>query len=148
MKNLTDIKQRGHAPGQQPRDGLARRGGRRYCLAVALDAAEAARFHPSGACGRLAKFLQVLGEWAALASSLLHPPGSPLRFVNQPERRAYLVGYFLFNHPRARRFTSPYLVASQSVPVVAIAPLLVIWFGPGLFSKVLICALTVFSRCW
>jgi NitT/TauT family transport system permease protein len=27
---------------------------------------------------------------------------------------------------------------------VAIAPLLVIWFGPGLFSKVLICALIVF----
>jgi NitT/TauT family transport system permease protein len=30
------------------------------------------------------------------------------------------------------------------VPIVAIAPLLVIWFGPGLLSKVLICALIVF----
>ena len=30
------------------------------------------------------------------------------------------------------------------MPIVAIAPLLVIWFGPGLFSKVLICALIVF----
>jgi NitT/TauT family transport system permease protein len=39
---------------------------------------------------------------------------------------------------------SPYLVASQAIPVVAIAPLLVIWFGPGLFSKVLIAGLTVF----
>jgi NitT/TauT family transport system permease protein len=28
--------------------------------------------------------------------------------------------------------------------VVAIAPLLIIWFGPGLLSKVLICALIVF----
>ncbi len=30
------------------------------------------------------------------------------------------------------------------MPLVAIAPLLVIWFGPGMFSKVLICALIVF----
>ena len=38
----------------------------------------------------------------------------------------------------------PFLVASQAVPTVAIAPLLVIWFGPGIFSKILICALIVF----
>src|SRR3990172_4676561 len=36
------------------------------------------------------------------------------------------------------------MVASQSVRLVAIAPLLIIWFGPGLLSKVLICALIVF----
>lgn len=57
---------------------------------------------------------------------------------------AALLGYFLSKHPRAERFVSPYLVASQSVPIVAVAPLLVIWFGPGMSSKVLICALTVF----
>jgi NitT/TauT family transport system permease protein len=39
---------------------------------------------------------------------------------------------------------APYLVASQAIPLVAIAPLLVIWFGPGVFSKILICALIVF----
>jgi NitT/TauT family transport system permease protein len=57
---------------------------------------------------------------------------------------AMLTGYLLAKSPAAERFLSPYLVASQAVPLVAIAPLLIIWFGPGLFSKVLICSLIVF----
>lgn len=57
---------------------------------------------------------------------------------------AVLVGYLLARSPRFERALSPYVVASQAVPVVAIAPLLVIWFGPGLLSKTLICALIVF----
>ena len=57
---------------------------------------------------------------------------------------ATITGYALARSPLLERMLSPYLVASQAVPVVAIAPLLVIWFGPGLFSKVLICALIVF----
>ena len=50
----------------------------------------------------------------------------------------------MFSPRTFERIFAPYIVASQSVPVVAIAPLLVIWFGPGLRSKVLICALIVF----
>jgi NitT/TauT family transport system permease protein len=57
---------------------------------------------------------------------------------------ATLLGYLLAKSPQVERLLAPYIVASQSVPVVAIAPLLVIWFGPGLLSKVLICALIVF----
>jgi len=57
---------------------------------------------------------------------------------------AICTGYGLAKSPLLERVVSPYLVAMQAVPVVAIAPLLIIWFGPGLFSKVLICALTVF----
>jgi NitT/TauT family transport system permease protein len=57
---------------------------------------------------------------------------------------AAALGYLLAKSPRIERFLSPYIVASQSVPTVAIAPLLVIWFRPGLLSKVLICALIVF----
>ena len=57
---------------------------------------------------------------------------------------ATLVGYGLAHSPVAERLLAPYFVGSQSVPVVAIAPLLVIWFGTGLLSKVLVCALTVF----
>jgi len=57
---------------------------------------------------------------------------------------AILLGYLLAHSPVAERLLTPYIVASQSVPVIAIAPLLVIWFGTGLLSKVLVCALTVF----
>ena len=57
---------------------------------------------------------------------------------------ATLLGYLIAKSRALERVLSPYLVASQAVPLVAIAPLLVIWFGPGMFSKVLICALIVF----
>lgn len=57
---------------------------------------------------------------------------------------ATFLGYLLAKSPSLEKLISPYLVASQSIPVVAIAPLLVIWFGPGIFSKVLICSLIVF----
>jgi len=57
---------------------------------------------------------------------------------------ATALGYLLAKSPVFERLLSPYIVASQSVPVVAIAPLLIIWFGPGMFSKILICALIVF----
>lgn len=57
---------------------------------------------------------------------------------------ASLLGYLLAKSRRLERLLAPYVVASQSIPIVAIAPLLVIWFGPGLTSKVLICALIVF----
>ena len=57
---------------------------------------------------------------------------------------ASVLGYLLARSLKLERLLSPYIVASQSIPIVAIAPLLVIWFGPGLFSKVLVCALIVF----
>lgn len=57
---------------------------------------------------------------------------------------ATFLGYLLANSRLAERLLSPFLVASQAIPIVAIAPLLVIWFGPGIFSKILICALIVF----
>jgi len=57
---------------------------------------------------------------------------------------ATILGYLLSRSTLLENVLQPFLVASQAIPTVAIAPLLVIWFGPGLFSKVLICALIVF----
>lgn len=57
---------------------------------------------------------------------------------------ATVLGYALAKSRLLERVATPYIVASQSIPAIAIAPLLIIWFGSGLGSKILICALVVF----
>ena len=57
---------------------------------------------------------------------------------------ALVVGYVLARSALVERLLSPYLVAAQATPILALAPLLVLWFGTGLLSKVVICALIVF----
>ena len=57
---------------------------------------------------------------------------------------AIFLGYLLAKSTLVEKVLAPYIVASQSIPIVAIAPLLVIWLGPGIFSKVLTSALIVF----
>ena len=54
------------------------------------------------------------------------------------------VGYLLARSRLAERLLSPYIVAAQATPVLALAPLIALWFGSGLASKVVICALIVF----
>lgn len=54
------------------------------------------------------------------------------------------VGLALGKSVVIERVLSPYIVAAQSVPILALAPLLDIWFGGGLLARVLICALIVF----
>lgn len=55
-----------------------------------------------------------------------------------------LIGYLLARSRLAARLLSPYLVAAQATPILVIAPLLVLWLGTGLVTKVVICALIVF----
>lgn len=57
---------------------------------------------------------------------------------------ALAAGYLLARSALAERLLSPYLVAAQATPILALAPLLALWFGPGLTSKVVICSLIVF----
>jgi putative riboflavin transport system permease protein len=57
---------------------------------------------------------------------------------------AIAVGTALGKSVVIERVLSPYIVAAQSVPILALAPLLDIWFGGGLLARVLICALIVF----
>jgi NitT/TauT family transport system permease protein len=55
-----------------------------------------------------------------------------------------VAGYALARWRTVERVASPYLVAAQAVPILALAPLLALWFGPGLLAKVVICGLIVF----
>lgn len=54
------------------------------------------------------------------------------------------LGYLLARSPLAERLLSPYLIASQAIPVLAIAPLLTIWVRSTYWSRVLVAVLVVF----
>jgi NitT/TauT family transport system permease protein len=57
---------------------------------------------------------------------------------------AIAVGVALGKSLVIERVLSPYIVAAQAIPILALAPLLDIWFGGGLQARVLVCALIVF----
>lgn len=48
------------------------------------------------------------------------------------------IGYPLAKSRKLERIFSPYVVAAQTVPKIAIAPLIVIWFGFGITSKIIL----------
>ena len=56
----------------------------------------------------------------------------------------FLLGYSLSRFAWVERLLSPLLVASNSVPVVAFAPLLLLWFGSGFQTKAIVAAVMVF----
>jgi NitT/TauT family transport system permease protein len=57
---------------------------------------------------------------------------------------ALTLGYLLVKSPLAERLVSPYLIASQAIPVIAIAPLLTIWIQSTYWLRVLVAVLVVF----
>jgi NitT/TauT family transport system permease protein len=89
------------------------------------------------------RFLLVLAD-GSLLSHMLVTLTESLTGLLAGAIFATLLGYLIARSRVLENLLSPYLVASQAIPLVAIAPLLVIWFGPGMFSKFLICALIVF----
>jgi len=65
---------------------------------------------------------------------------------------AFVVGAMVAEWRLLERLVMPYVVALQSMPKVALAPLLIVWFGFGVASKVvlvaLICFFPVFINCF
>lgn len=54
------------------------------------------------------------------------------------------IGVLLVKSRTLETVLSPFILAVQSTPVVAYAPILIIWFGSGITSKIVITALIVF----
>jgi NitT/TauT family transport system permease protein len=92
----------------------------------------------------------VAGRWLVLANNgvLWHHASTTLAEALLGFTAALLVGcglgYAIARAPILDQALGPYVAATQAMPMVALAPLVVVWFGLGLLSKVLICALIVF----
>lgn len=54
------------------------------------------------------------------------------------------LAFLMFRYPVVERTFFPIVIGSQAVPVFAIAPLLVLWFGYGVSSKVIMASIIVF----
>jgi len=94
--------------------------------------------------------VSVAKDWWALAQNgvLWHHVAATLQEALLGFALAFVAGVTLA-YPLAKSrivasVLSPYVAGTQAMPILALAPLLVVWFGLGLFSKVLICALIVF----
>jgi len=111
---------------------------------------------------------QLVSAWQLLPALLLPPPadvlaafqrawadGSLLRHANTTIGEMSLgllfglsiglaLGYAIAKLPLLEYILSPMIVAFQSTPIVAYAPLLIIWFGTGPTSKVFTTAIIVF----
>ena len=55
-----------------------------------------------------------------------------------------LLALWLDHSPLARKTLYPYLITSQTVPIIVLAPLFAMWFGFGILPKVLIVVLVCF----
>ena len=91
----------------------------------------------------LAKFIDVLRDGRLLANTWV-TLSQTLAGLTIGVALSVLLGYAIAKNRLLDDLFSPLIIALQSTPVVAYAPLLVIWFGNGPTSKVVTSALIVF----
>ncbi len=91
---------------------------------------------------------RILRTLAVQQSLLLHHTIITLEEIIAGFLLAFAVGvglaFLMFQFPVLEKSFYPIVIGSQTIPVFAIAPLLVLWFGYGLSSKVVMAALIVF----
>ena len=124
---------RGHglAGRRQPRGVPARLAGhRRHRRLPAV--------HPSRAADRGPALRARLERRHDVAALLHDARRGAARLRDRGDPRASSSGVLLARSRLAERLLSPYLVAAQATPVLALAPLIALWFGTGLPSKLVI----------
>ncbi len=108
-----------------------------------VEAGEYERFILPGPVDVWHQFLIVLGDGRLLKHTLITIseviPGLLIGVL-----LAVPLGYVLAKSTLAERLVSPYLIASQAIPVLAIAPLLTIWIQSTYWARVVVAVLVVF----
>ncbi len=88
----------------------------------------------------LLSMLPTISFWNNVAATLVAVLGGLLIGASL----AIVLGYFIAKSTVVNSLVSPLVVASQAIPIVAIAPLLAIWFGYGITPKIVTSMLIVF----
>lgn len=117
-------------------------------------------WHFVTATGRVPEYIlpSPAAVWAALATGLSAPPTSTASYwyhtgITLWESIAglalgaivgVLLGFALGSWRLLEQVTYPFIVAFQALPKVALAPLLVVWFGLGIDGKIYITAIITF----
>src|SRR3954454_25267666 len=87
---------------------------------------------------------KMVSDWYLLWPALLVTLSEILLGFTLAFAVAMILGFAVAHSRVVNRAIYPLLVASQTVPVIAIAPVFIIWFGYGLAPKVVITALICF----
>jgi NitT/TauT family transport system permease protein len=95
---------------------------------------------PSDVWTELLRSIQTPSFWSHVGVTLVEIAGGLLVGGSL----ALAVGYIVAKSRTLSSILSPLIVASQAIPIVAIAPLLAIWFGYGLTPKIVTSMLIVF----
>jgi NitT/TauT family transport system permease protein len=95
---------------------------------------------PGDVWAELVRSIQTASFWGHIGVTLIEVLGGLVIGA----ALAIVLGYALAKSHLLDSILSPIIVASQAVPIVAVAPLLAIWFGYGLTPKIVTGILIVF----
>lgn len=89
-------------------------------------------------------FLEAINGWTSFSSHFLSTIKLSLLGFLIGSTFGLLTAIFLHLLPFIRESVYPLLILSQNIPIIVLAPLLVIWFGFGLLPKIIVITLVCF----